>query len=269
MRDDDMLRLSLQCARLVVNGARYESVLADGVAEIMRADAGTGVTTWHGSGGDPEAAVEVAVSQVAPFTEEQKVAALAVATRHPTFNGAAWFTGATHRVSDYVSLPAFWETDAWQVMHGHGNGRYPAAVMLGRHRRATVFVGVHRTRRDFDADDMGTLDLLRQPLAAALAFRAAWLDASLRCRAAIDDRSSELLTRREEQIIGLVALGWTNPRIGRHLRISERTVRKHLENINDKLGTTNRAAAVHQWNHAGAPRDEPTTPLSTYAGERV
>ena len=45
-------------------------------------------------------------------------------------------------------------------MHGHGNGRYPAAVMFGRHRRATVFVGVHRTRRDFDADDMATLDLL-------------------------------------------------------------------------------------------------------------
>ena len=256
-----MLRLSLQCARLVVDGARYESVLADGVAEIMRTDAGSGVITWHGTGGDPDAAVEVVASGVASFTSERKAAALALVTRHPTFSGGGWFIGPTHRVSDYVSLPAFWDSDVWQVMHGLGNGRYPAAVMLGNHRRAPVFVGVHRTRRDFDADDMATLDLLRQPLATALAFRAAWLDATLRCRAAIDDQSSVLLTRREEQIIGLVSLGWTNTRIGRHLRISERTVRKHLENINDKLGTTNRAAAVHQWSRAGAPRDEPTMPL--------
>lgn len=109
--------------------------------------------------------------------------------------GRGWFNGPTHRVSDYVSLPAFWDSEVWHFMHGHGNGRYPAAVMLGRHRRATVFVGVHRTRRDFDADDMATLDLLRQPLTAALAFRAAWHDATLRCRAAIDVRSSEPLTR--------------------------------------------------------------------------
>ena len=109
--------------------------------------------------------------------------------------GRGWFNGPTHRVSDYVSLPAFWDSEVWHFMHGHGNGRYPAAVMLGRHRRATVFVGVHRTRRDFDADDMATLGLLRQPLAAALAFRAAWHDATLRCRAAIDVRSSEPLTR--------------------------------------------------------------------------
>jgi len=105
------------------------------------------------------------------------------------------FNGPTHRVSDYVSLPAFWDSEVWHFMHGHGNGRYPAAVMFGRHRRATVFVGVHRTRRDFDADDMATLDLLCQPLTAALAFRAAWHDATLRCRAAIDVRSSEPLTR--------------------------------------------------------------------------
>jgi DNA-binding NarL/FixJ family response regulator len=55
------------------------------------------------------------------------------------------------------------------------------------------------------------------------------------------------LTPREEQVVGLVARGWTSARISRHLQISERTVRKHLENINDKLGTANRAAAVCRW----------------------
>ena len=119
--------------------------------------------------------------------------------------------------------------------------------MLGHHRHAIVFVGVHRTRNDFDADDMAVLDLLRQPLTAALSFRAAWEDAIHRCRTATEQPPDDPLTQREDQIIGLVALGWTNTRIARHLQISERTVRKHLANINDKLGTNSRAAAVHQW----------------------
>ena len=50
-------------------------------------------------------------------------------------------------------------------------------------------------------------------------------------------------------------MGRTNSRVGRHLHISERTIRKHLENINGKLGTSNRVAAVDQWRgsrtHAG------------------
>ncbi len=244
MREDDILRLSLNCARLVVTGQPYESVLADGVAAIMRTDAGTGVTTWDGTHADPIAAVEVVVSGMPPIDQEGKNAALAVMNNHPTF--ARRQLPPTHRLSDTVCLPAFWDTDIWHVMHGHGNGRYPAAVMLALHHDKAMFVGVQRTRRDFDADDMATLDLLREPLTTALAFRAAWQDATKRCRSAINDPSFERLTQREEQVIGLVALGWTNTRIGRQLKISERTVRKHLENINDKLGTTNRAAAVHQ-----------------------
>jgi DNA-binding NarL/FixJ family response regulator len=92
--------------------------------------------------------------------------------------------------------------------------------MLSFTRTAVVFVGIHRARRDFDADDMAIFDLVRQPLACALAFRAAWQDSMRRCRAAIDDPIGIALTSREEQVIGLVALGWTNGRIGRHLRIS-------------------------------------------------
>jgi DNA-binding CsgD family transcriptional regulator len=248
MREDEMVRLSLRCARLALIGAPYESVLADGVADLMRTDAGTGVTNWNGSA-DDQAAVTVVVSGVPPFTGEQTQAALNVVARHPTFAGDDPLRWPTHRVSDVVSLPAFWETDVWRVMHGHGNGRYPAAVMLTCNPIETVFVGVHRSRHDFDAGDMATLELLREPLAAALTFRSAWQAAVARTRAAITPLVDPL-THREEQVIGLIALGWTNARIGHHLQITERTVRKHVENLNDKLGATNRAAIVHRW-HTG------------------
>ena len=54
------------------------------------------------------------------------------------------------------------------------------------------------------------------------------------------------VTPREAQVLAMVAQGLTNRHIGHQLAISERPVRKHLENVNDKLGTVNRASAVRR-----------------------
>lgn len=237
-----MLRLSMRCARLVMAGEPYEQVLADGVAGILRTDGGTGVTLWPRR---KDRLPSVAVAEARPLSRHEGLAALAVSDRHPSF-ACSTHLGRTHRLSDVVQLPQFWDSDVWRIMHGHANGRFAASAMVQSDKGATIFVGVHRTRRDFDADDMVVLDLVREPLSAALAFRAAWQDAAVRCRSGFAEPTGRL-TLREEQVIGLVALGWTNAHIGRHLRITERTVRKHLENVYDKLGSPNRAAAVDRW----------------------
>ncbi|MEZ4732803.1 MAG: response regulator transcription factor [Caldilineaceae bacterium] len=52
------------------------------------------------------------------------------------------------------------------------------------------------------------------------------------------------LTEREEEVLTLVAEGWTNNRIATELALSERTVRFHLTNIYDKLGVASRAEAI-------------------------
>lgn len=52
------------------------------------------------------------------------------------------------------------------------------------------------------------------------------------------------LTDREEEVLKLVAEGWTNNRIASELALSERTVRFHLTNIYDKLSVTSRAEAI-------------------------
>ena len=52
------------------------------------------------------------------------------------------------------------------------------------------------------------------------------------------------LTAREREILGWVARGKTNPEIARVLWISPGTVRKHLENVYDKLGVHTRTAAA-------------------------
>jgi DNA-binding NarL/FixJ family response regulator len=52
------------------------------------------------------------------------------------------------------------------------------------------------------------------------------------------------LTRREEEILDLVARGWSNPRISTHLVLSDKTVRNHISNVFAKLGVPDRAAAI-------------------------
>jgi ATP/maltotriose-dependent transcriptional regulator MalT len=57
---------------------------------------------------------------------------------------------------------------------------------------------------------------------------------------------STALTRRELEIVRLVAEGLSNQMIGKRLFVSDHTVHRHLANILGKLGVSTRAAAVAQ-----------------------
>ena len=58
------------------------------------------------------------------------------------------------------------------------------------------------------------------------------------------DTAVESLTRRELEILRLVAEGMTNEEIGKKIFISEKTVKTHLTNIFDKLKVNNRFKAA-------------------------
>jgi DNA-binding NarL/FixJ family response regulator len=58
------------------------------------------------------------------------------------------------------------------------------------------------------------------------------------------------LTRREREVLRLIAAGESNKRIAAALRISERTVKFHVTSIFNKLGAENRAQAVALSNKA-------------------
>jgi DNA-binding NarL/FixJ family response regulator len=62
--------------------------------------------------------------------------------------------------------------------------------------------------------------------------------------AANDNEAIKLLTRRELEILRLVAEGLTNEEIGKKIFISEKTVKTHLTNIFDKLKVNNRFKAA-------------------------
>ncbi len=52
------------------------------------------------------------------------------------------------------------------------------------------------------------------------------------------------LTDREEEVLDLVARGWSNADIARHLVVSDKTVRNHVSNLFAKLGVPDRARAI-------------------------
>jgi DNA-binding NarL/FixJ family response regulator len=58
------------------------------------------------------------------------------------------------------------------------------------------------------------------------------------------DVSAETLTEREVEVLQLLAFGYTNRDIGKRLFISPDTVKTHLEHIYQKLGASDRTAAV-------------------------
>jgi DNA-binding NarL/FixJ family response regulator len=105
-----------------------------------------------------------------------------------------------------------------------------------------------------DASEENLFDAIRQtargetPLAPGVAAR---LVRRLR------ETADEQLSSREIEILQLVAQGMNNKQVGRNLLISESTVKAHMLHIFEKLGVTDRTAAVTTALRRGIIRLEP------------
>ena len=65
-------------------------------------------------------------------------------------------------------------------------------------------------------------------------------------KAVTPTQAAQTLTPRQRELLGQVAQGFTNRQIARRLRVSEGTVRRHLNNVYERLGVSGRTAAVAQ-----------------------
>ena len=99
--------------------------------------------------------------------------------------------------------------------------------------RAIGGFGFDASSRAFGERDRRVLDVLTPHLVR--------LHRAARVRATI---GNEVLTRREREVLELVAEGCTNRQVAAALRIAVGTVDKHLDNVYAKLGVGSRAAAV-------------------------
>jgi DNA-binding NarL/FixJ family response regulator len=60
----------------------------------------------------------------------------------------------------------------------------------------------------------------------------------------VNSRGEELLTKREQELVPLVANGLTNREISTRLGVSEHTIKNHLFRIYEKLGISSRVELI-------------------------
>jgi len=99
---------------------------------------------------------------------------------------------------------------------------------------------------DFSERDRAVLETLRPHFRAREA-RAELVNLASRSAAGFDDsaRAQHVqLTIREREIVAMVGAGKTNAQIAAELWVTPGTVKKHLENVYQKLGVGSRAAVV-------------------------
>ncbi len=71
------------------------------------------------------------------------------------------------------------------------------------------------------------------------------VQAGLAAQVVSRERSGRMvLSPRELEVLRLTAAGMSGPQIGRHLHLSPATVKTHLKSLYEKLGVSDRAAAV-------------------------
>ncbi len=132
----------------------------------------------------------------------------------------------TRRISDSVEPGRFRRGALYNEYYRSIGIDHAMALPIYVRNGLLVSFVLNRTRRDFSDRERALLDLLQPHLA--------------RLYARIDAR----LTPREAQILRWVAAGKSDAQIGAILRISARTVQKHLQHLYEKLGVENRTAAA-------------------------
>lgn len=153
--------------------------------------------------------------------------------------------GATmtpRRLSDVCTRRELMKTQAYSYLLRPMATRHQLTILTARMMpRSGQCWAINRSGQDFTEHDLGIARQL-QPLLRIL-------DRVVGTGGYDHDRHSDMvahlhLTRREIEILHYVSTGLTADAIGRLLRISGRTVRKHLENAYEKLGCHDRLIAV-------------------------
>jgi len=157
------------------------------------------------------------------------------------------------KISDFLTLTQFKNLALHTEFFRPLGLNYQMAVTIPSTPDLVIGIALNRSQADFSERDRSVLEVIRPHLAQA--YRNAAERTRLTERAASVERIEQgggrqvtpeagALTRREHEVLSLVAEGKTNPEIGARLTISGRTVQKHLEHVYAKLGVRSRTAAA-------------------------
>jgi DNA-binding CsgD family transcriptional regulator len=134
----------------------------------------------------------------------------------------------TQRISDCLPTARFRESALFNDYYRRVRIDHAMALPIYVRDGLLVSFVLNRTRRDFSSRERALLELVRPDLQ----------------RLYRRTRMLGSLTQREAQVLNWLAHGKSDAQIAVILRISTRTVQKHLQNLYAKLGVENRIAAV-------------------------
>ncbi|MBV8542268.1 MAG: response regulator transcription factor [Pseudonocardiales bacterium] len=158
------------------------------------------------------------------------------------------------RVSDRISDRVFRSSRVYREVFVPLGARYQLTISTDGDDTVTSGWIVKRSVRDFTETDLRHARRL-QPLLALLNTIYSYSPVRRTDSARIEEaRRRARLTVRELDVLTLLANGLSAHQIARLRRISVRTVRKHLENIYQKLGCHDRLLAVNKARSLGLLR---------------
>jgi DNA-binding CsgD family transcriptional regulator len=159
--------------------------------------------------------------------------------------------GRVFRFSDVVTPAELHALELYRDLYGPIGLEHQIAFTLPSPSRMIIGVALSRREHDFSDVERDLLELARPHLIQAYnnAMRysrlmRARLDGPLRTDPARVDLLGRGLTRRETQVVRLLANGCSDREIAAILEISHRTVQKHLQRCYAKLGVHDRAQAA-------------------------
>jgi DNA-binding CsgD family transcriptional regulator len=150
-------------------------------------------------------------------------------TEHPLVRYHGYQQGrCVQRISDCLPLERFRRGGLYNDYYRRIGIDHAIALPVCVRDGLLVSFVLNRARRDFTDREHALLELLRPHL--------------MRLYSRIHD--GRRLSAREAEVLRWVSAGKSDAQIGAILRISARTVQKHLQNVYDKLGVESRTAAA-------------------------
>jgi DNA-binding CsgD family transcriptional regulator len=154
--------------------------------------------------------------------------------------------GRPTRFSDLLNRRELHRLEIYNEIYAHLGVEYQIAFMLPSRSRRVLGVALSRARRDFTATERELLSVARPYLIQAYRNALAFSDVSRPdgLKIQVAELQGLGLTRRQAEVLGLVAMGRSDQHTADALGIGIRTVQKHLERSYRELGVSNRSEAA-------------------------
>lgn len=145
------------------------------------------------------------------------------------------------KISDFLSDRRFRSLGLYSEFFQTFGFKYQMALVIHHAGKQMIGVAANRALSDFTERERACLIAIR--CHAIQSYHHGLSVKRIRAESHSDGRRVAALTQREAEVLHWVAGGKSNDDVARLIGISSATVKKHLQNVYDKLGVSNRTAA--------------------------